>query len=80
MKRRLYYIYDRCADTFIYFCECPNDSVAIRQFNFACNKDFSSVAQDLELYCKGEFIDKDIVPCSEFVVKFASEKGVHIND
>lgn len=73
MERNIYYIYDRCSDMYMYFCECPNDAVAQRQFSFACNNDFKAVASDLELYKKGSFVDKDIVPCSEFICKFNKE-------
>lgn len=79
--RKLFYIYDRVADNYIYFCEAPNDAVAIRQFHYSCSNDFKAVSEDLELFSLGilgsdGFIEAD----KEFICKFNSLKGEHIDD
>ena len=78
--RKIYYIYDRVADNFIYFCEAPNDAVAQRAFVNSCENDFKAVADDLDLFCLGSLDNTGIIPDKTFVCKFNSLKGVHIND
>lgn len=60
--RKLFYIYDSVADNFIYFCEAPTDSVAIRSFKYSCQSDFKAVASDLSLFCFGTVSNDGIIP------------------
>ena len=78
--KNIFYIYDRVAENFIYFCEAPNDAVAQRAFVHSCLNDFKAVSDDLDLFCLGSLDDTGITPEKRFVCKFNSLKGVHIND
>lgn len=73
--RKIYYVYDRVADNFIYFMEAAADAVAERAFKYACQKDFAAVADDLSLVCLGQLVDGDIIPDHVLICQYKKEES-----
>ncbi len=70
---KLFYIYDKVSENYLYFCESSNDAVAMRSFNTACASEFKQVANDLSLVCLGSRDGSTLVPDYVKVCDFRKE-------